>query len=232
VRASELEFGRGVVKPGDVLPLCRCVAALALVAQLPSMLVLVASETGLPQPEVRAAQVLHENCFSRGGRNAIGCVAAAALEAGVTAFQRIAGLAVVELIQADVPADRHELGAVMLRVAPGTLVVPPGDACHWAHQRRVKSRVRRQPLLDFHVTASAFELALAAAADMATGAVRRAVEFGVSIGKWTGRKLGISNARKKTQAEYEPGQPDELLETLCGLAHSSDCLHESNPSSS
>ena len=97
---------------------------------------------------------------------------------GVTAFQRIAGLAMIEFVQAHIPADGDELLAVVLGVAFPALVVAP----RLAHQGWVQPLVGGEPLLDFRVTTGALQLALAAAADVATGAVRRPVELRVGFG--------------------------------------------------
>src|ERR1039458_7469785 len=71
----------------------------------------------------------------------------------MTAFQRIARLAMIEVIQADIPADRDELLAVMLGMALRALVVAPRLAHpHLIHQSRVQTLVRREPLLDLRVT--------------------------------------------------------------------------------
>src|ERR1035438_3120945 len=120
----------------------------------------------------------------------------------MTAFQRIARLAMVKVIQADIPADRYKLFAVVLGVALRALVVAPRLAHpHLIHQSGVQTLVRREPLFDLRVTAGALQLAVAAAADVTTGAVRRPVEFAVRFGECAGRELGESQRRKKAQRE-------------------------------
>src|ERR1035438_9650705 len=122
----------------------------------------------------------------------------------MTAFQRIARLAMIEVIQADIPADRDELLAVMLGRALRALVVAPRLAHpHLIHQSRVQTLVRREPLLDLRVTTGALQLAIAAAADVTTGAVRRPVELRVRFGECAGRELGPGQRRENAQREQQ-----------------------------
>ena len=103
---------------------------------------------------------------------------AVALEAGVAAFERVACLAMVELVEADIPTDGNELLAVVLGVALAALVVAPRRA----HKRWMQALVSGEPLFDLGVTAGALQLALAAAADVTTGAVGGTVELSVGLG--------------------------------------------------
>ena len=101
----------------------------------------------------------------------------------MTALQRIPRLAMIELIQAHVPADWDELLAVVLRMALRALVVAPRLAHpHLIHQSRVEPLVCGQPLFDLRVTTGAFQLAIASAADVTIGAVRRPIELGMRFG--------------------------------------------------
>jgi Spy/CpxP family protein refolding chaperone len=65
----------------------------------------------------------------------------------------------------------------------------------------VQPPVRGEPLSDLGVTTGALQLALAAAADVTTGAVGGPVEFGMGFGQCAGRELGNSERRKNTQRE-------------------------------
>ena len=118
----------------------------------------------------------------------------------MTAFQRVAGLAMIELVDTDIPADGNEFLAVVLGMALAALVVAPRRA----HERRVQPLVGGEPLPDLGVTAGALQLALAAAADVTTGAVGRTVELGVGLRQRTGRELRKSKHRAKTQHEQQP----------------------------
>ena len=103
---------------------------------------------------------------------------AVALEAGVAAFQRVACLAMVELVEADIPADGNEVLAVVLGMALAALVVAPRRS----HEGRVQPLISGEPLSDLSVTAGALQLALAAAADVTTDAVGGTVELSVGLG--------------------------------------------------
>src|ERR1019366_526933 len=197
MRARQLVFGRVMVESRDIFPFGDRVAARAFVAHLPLVPVLVARRAGCAQSQVGAAQVLHEDHLAGRRRNPLGIVAARALEPRMTAFQRIARLAMIEVIQADIPADRDELLAVMLGMALRALVVAPRLAHpHLIHQSRVQTLVRREPLLDLRVTTGALQLAIAAAANVTTGAVRGPVELRVRFGECAGRELGQGQRRE------------------------------------
>jgi hypothetical protein len=103
----------------------------------------------------------------------------------------------IEFLETHVPADGDELFAVMLGVALRALVVAPV----LAHQRWVQPLVCGQPLLDFQMTGGALQLAIAAAADVTTGTVRRPVEFRVGLGQGAGGELSESDRRQETQPE-------------------------------
>ena len=182
VGAGEFVSGGGMVEARDVFPFgCGIgdrVAALAFVAQLAFVPVFVAGRACGAQPEVSAAQILHEDALAGGGGNPVGIVTAVALQTGMAAFERIACLTMIEILQADIPADGDELLAVVLGVALAALVVAP----RLSHQGRVQPLVHGEPLFDLGVTAGALQLVLAAAADVTAGAVCRPVEFGVGFG--------------------------------------------------
>jgi hypothetical protein len=63
--------------------------------------------------------------------------------------------------------------------------------------------VSGKPLFDLGVTAGTLQLALAAAADVTTSTVGGSVELGVGLGQRTGRELGESEHREKTQREQQ-----------------------------
>src|ERR1035438_8733846 len=109
VGAGKFVFGRGMVESRDVFPFGGRVGyrmtTLAFVAQLTLVPVFVARHAGCAQSKKAAAKVLHEDDFAGGGRNPLGVVTAVALETGVAAFQRITRLAMIELVDTDIPAD-------------------------------------------------------------------------------------------------------------------------------
>ena len=67
----------------------------------------------------------------------------------------------------------------------------------------MQTLVRREPLFDFQVTTGALQLAIAAAADVTTGAVRRPVELRVRFGECAGRELGQGQRRENAQREQQ-----------------------------
>ena len=112
----------------------------------------------------------------------------------MAAFEGVAGLAVVELVEAYVPADGDELIAVVLGVALGALIV----AARGSHEGGVQPLFGGEALADFHVAAGAFQFVIAAAAaDVATGAMCRPVELRVCFREMAGRKLRDSQRRQK-----------------------------------
>jgi hypothetical protein len=124
------------------------------------------------QAQVRLFQILHLDDFSLDRLHSQRIVTAGAGETGVAAIQRVPGLAVVELVQADVPADGNEFLAVVFGVAFDALFLAAG----LAQERWVQALVRRQSLTDFGVAGETAELPLAGAGYVATGAVSRAFE--------------------------------------------------------
>src|SRR4051812_39830831 len=161
-------------------------AILAFTAELAIVPVFMAGETGGSETEISATRIFDEYSLAGGGREACGIVAAVALESGVAAFERVAGFAVVEFFETDIPADGHELLAVVLGMAFGALIV----ALRTGHEQGVESLFGGQALADFGVAAGALEFMIAAAAaDVAADALRRPIEFGVSFGEVAGREL-------------------------------------------
>ena len=150
----------------------------ALRAELSLVAIRVTGGASCAQAEIAAAQIFHADGLARGGGNPRGSVTGIAFPPGVASGQRVAGLAMIEFVQAHVPADGDELFAIMLGVALTALVVAPGGA----HQRRVEPLFRGKALLDFRVARSALQFMLPAAANVATGAMRRSIELGMDFG--------------------------------------------------
>lgn len=156
VSAVQRVLGLSVIEVTHVLPLRDHVAALAGGAQLAAVLVLVAARARGRQSQVSSMQVLHANALARLGRDVFRTVASLAVEMRMAAFERIAGFAVVELIQADFPQDRHKVLAIVLGVALDAGIIA-GFVCH---QHGMQSLLVGQPPGDFRMTPGAFELAI------------------------------------------------------------------------
>jgi hypothetical protein len=124
------------------------------------------------QTQVGLFQIFHLDEFSLGRLHSRRIVTAGAGQTGVAPIQRIPGQAVIELVQADVPADGNEFLAVVFGVAFAALFLAAG----LAQERWVQTLIDRQPLTDFGVAGETAELPLAAAGYVATGAVSRAFE--------------------------------------------------------
>jgi len=125
VGAGQAEFRCRVVETGYVFPSRSDVAAFAACAELALVHVLVAARALAAQPEVRPAEVLHQDAVPGGRRDVFGVVAALASQAGVAAIERVAGLAVVKLLQAYIPPDGDKVLAVVLGVAANTFFFAP-----------------------------------------------------------------------------------------------------------
>lgn len=112
-------------------------------------------------------------------------VAALALQARVAALQWIPRLAMVELIQADLPEDRDEILAIVLGVALDAGVV----AGFLRHQHGMQSLLSGQAPGDFDMTPGALKLASTRSAHVATRAMSGAVKRLMSFRKCPRRKL-------------------------------------------
>jgi hypothetical protein len=69
VRSGELEFRRSVVESRSRPPCGRGVALCAVRTQLPSMLILMASDTRTAESQISVIQVLYLNSYTRGGQD-------------------------------------------------------------------------------------------------------------------------------------------------------------------
>jgi hypothetical protein len=166
---GEAKLSQGVIEAAHVFPPRGGVTALATRAELSPVLVLVAALALAAKSEISAAEVFHHNVMPGSGQDTLGAVAAITRQPGVAAIQRITGFAVVEILQAYVPSNRHKSYAVVFGVALDALVVVP--VC--AHQRRVQATIRRQPLPNLDVAGLALEPAVAAREDVTARAVCR-----------------------------------------------------------
>lgn len=168
MRTSEPKFRCGVIETSDVFP-PRCgVTALAVSAELPFVLVPMASLTVTTQSQIRPAEVFHHDTAARGLRYVLGIMTAVTGQTRMAALQEVPGFAVVEFARADVPADGYEVHAVVLGVAfdAGVVAAP-------ANQGWMQSPIDREPLADFSVAGEALELCRTSACNVTTGALRR-----------------------------------------------------------
>jgi hypothetical protein len=185
VRAGEREFGRGVTETRGRLPGVERVAAGAMGIELAAVFVAVAGSAVAGQAEIGAIQILEEDASAGRWRNIVGFVALVAGDGGVTAFERVAGLAVVEGFAVGLPMDELEIRAVVFGMAFGAL--GPGDVR--GEEGGMQAAVFREALANLGVALEAFEDARAAAEVVALGAVGGAGKRLVRPGKLTGRNL-------------------------------------------
>ena len=116
MKASERVLSFVVIKLRDILAVFEVVALLAVLAEPPIVLILVARDAGLRKSEKSSASVSHLNAHSLQGSYALGRVAAIALQASMFALQRISRLAVIEAGRRGSPFHEREAFAVVLRV--------------------------------------------------------------------------------------------------------------------
>lgn len=103
VGTVQVVLGRRVIEAGHILPFRDQVAPLAVRADLPAVLVLMAPRTLRRQAKVSSAQITHANNLPSRGRDVLRAVASLALQTRVPTFQGITGLAMVELFQTGLP---------------------------------------------------------------------------------------------------------------------------------
>ena len=102
-----------MTKFGRSLPFRERVAGQAIFAELAAMLVDVAGQAIAGEAEKRPGQIFHHDGVALGHWNVVGGVALLAFEAPMTAFKRVAGLAVVKILEAGLPVDEVEIDAVV-----------------------------------------------------------------------------------------------------------------------
>ena len=115
----------------------------------------------------------------------------------MAAVQRITGFPVIEFVETHIPANRDEVFTVMVGVALGAL----GVGRSLPKKRRVKSAIVGEPLADFGVAGKTPELPFPTTANVATGAVRGAVERVMRLRKRTGRELRPCRDRSAPHGE-------------------------------
>ena len=167
------------------------------------MLVRVTIQAIAGQPQVGPRHVLHDDLAPRGIAHILGSVAAPAIQPAVAALQVVAGLGVIELREIDIPADRHELLAVVLRMAADALQT----ASVFLRQGCVQSALLADPLANVGMAAQALELAGSRSERVAGGALRLPGEALVRLRQRTGRELRLRRSRGEQHQS-----PSDLVE--------------------
>lgn len=123
VLAGEHEPGFGMVKSVRRLPAVNIVAALAGLLQLPAVFIHMTAGTVLAQSHVclRQAPSIGQEQFFRG--DILRLMTLLTFEAGVLAFQFVAGKAVLEFLASVFPVDQFVVAALMLDVTARTIRV-------------------------------------------------------------------------------------------------------------
>ena len=114
VRASQGELRSGVVETRNILPLCEGVALPAFHSHLAAMLILMACGALALQAEERSAEIPHANALPGVRRHVLGGVATLALQSGVSAFQWVARLSMIEFVDIHLPENRNKFPSVVL----------------------------------------------------------------------------------------------------------------------
>ncbi len=170
VSAGQRKFRSGMVEPRGGLPGACGVARRAVSAELPAVLVYVATLAIGRKPKVGVVQVLDQNPRARSCRNVCRFVAIVAPDGGVATGKGKAGLAVVHRFAVRLPANQRKVGAVMLGMA--------GHAILACRVRRKPGSVHtaslRHPLANLGMAIEASKLHLSAAKCVALRAVQRA----------------------------------------------------------
>lgn len=199
VQSREGILTLGVVEAGDILPPGRVVAGLAILAELALVKVFVARNARLRKPEKTPIQVLLLDQFLPVRLDARCLVAILALDGGMLAIQRIAGLLVVKFLLRGLPADQLELFSVVFGVAARTIVI----GIIPLHHGRVISLVGGEPLSDFGVALQAPESPAGSEKTVAAGALHDARDGLMSFGDGSRRNLPMQVMRSADEQEKQ-----------------------------
>jgi hypothetical protein len=104
----------------DLFPVNEVVAGEAVLSKPSLVLIFVASDASGRNSEIRVGWILDLDGGAFLGRDARRIVALVASQAGMLAFQYIAGVLVIEGV--DVPLDQRKIHAIMIGVAAGALL--------------------------------------------------------------------------------------------------------------
>jgi len=198
-----------VVKLLRCFPVARVVAARAILSKLPLVVILVAADAFLRQPQVTLVQVLVLNQASFRRRDVLRCVALLALNLCVLSIKRISAQLVIELLEGYVPVNQIEIGPIMLQVAAHAIL-----AVGILHlQVRVVPVLLRKRLGDLLVAIQALKCRSLRPKLMAARALRCARQGLVRLRERTGRNLrfgGKAGRHEENQKRKSQSQPQQF----------------------
>jgi len=168
VHSGQRVLGLGVVELLGLLPVGYIVAAHAVGPELPSMDVFVARRAILRKPQKRTGKIFLSNQLALRRDHMCRRVALFARYRFVFFDERVAGLAMIELLERRLPVDQREILAVMLEVA--TDAIPAVGIFHT--ELGVVPLARRQTVRNFLMAIEALERRRAGSELVATIALR------------------------------------------------------------
>ena len=179
VQPRERIPGLSVVEQADVLPRRGVVAGLTILAELALVKVLMAGQARLGEPKEALVQIFLFDQVSPLRLDMRSRVAVLALDARVFALQWVSGLRMVEFLFRWLPANELKLFPIVLGMAARAVfvgIVP-------LHDRRVKSQVGDEPLIDFGMTLQTLQAASRRRKSVAGGALAYAGNRLMGFGK-------------------------------------------------
>lgn len=189
----EGESRSGMIESRQRFPSVGRVTTLAILAQLPAMRILMASQTVARKSQESPAQILHADGCALGFKNAFRGVALGAFQPGMLALERIARLAVVKALQGRNPPDELKVFAVVLGMAACASFLVA-----FRNQRGMQPAPRIQTVSNLRVALQAAEFRGACAQLMTVNALCGAAEGLVRAGKRSRRNLPL---RRKAQQD-------------------------------
>lgn len=156
------EVRRRMIEGLHRFPSIEIVARLAVVAELPGVMIFVARQTGRMQTLERMGKVLDHNDLPVRRRDVLGVVALLAFQLRMLAEQRVAGLLVVEFLLGGIPLEDAEILAIMLGVAAGAVGVAFAPVDH----APVHAFMRSHQLGDLAMTVETLQLGFAGSKTM------------------------------------------------------------------
>lgn len=162
VLSGQREMRGRVIELFDWLPVIEIVASLAFGAQLTGMAILVTTQACRVQSFERARQIVIHDAFAIGRGDVLWVMAVLALQLGVLADQRIAGLLMIEFVLGGVPLEDAKVFAVVFGMAAGAV----GIALGTVRDMSMHAFVCLDQFVDFSVTVQALQLGLSGAEAM------------------------------------------------------------------
>ena len=167
-------------------------ALLAVGPELAAMLILMTGETSWMKPFERLAEVVYLDLLPVGRRNIPGVMALLATEAGMAADQRIACLAMIELLFRCLPFENAEAFAIVLGVASRAI----GIALGRVHYAPVHAFAVAYDGPNLAVAVQAFQLGRARSEHVATRAIQRTIQRVMCPGQRSGGYLSVNPPSK------------------------------------